>query len=156
MKGKFVKPKIWLKIGISLRLITQAMLTEATKWMIWRKVMISLFKNSFLKKLFLVWCHPNCLQGFYQTTVTTGELDPEDQELRDVAIIRIGFQHPSTQVYKMIPETFNDKLCEKPLQFNLVYTLIVCIFLFSFNWWTYGHHNGCKHYQHYWTAWIPC
>ena len=87
--------------------------------------MNSPFKNSFLKKLFLAWCHPNCLQGFYQTTVTTGELDPEDQELRDVAIIRVGFQHPSTQVYKMIPETFNDKLCEKPLQFNLVYPLVV-------------------------------
>ena len=91
--------------------------------------MISLFKKSFFKEtFFLVWCHPNCLQGFYQTTVTTGELDPEDQELRDVAIIRIGFQHPSTQVYKMIPETFNDKLCEKPLQFNLVYPLIVSFF----------------------------
>ena len=90
--------------------------------------MISLFKNSFLKKLFLAWCHPNCLQGFYQTTVTTGELDPEDQELKNVAIIRIGFQHPSTQVYKMIPETFNDKLCEKPLQFNLVFPLVVSFF----------------------------
>ena len=90
--------------------------------------MNSLFKNSYLKKFFLAWCHPNCLQGFYQTTVTTGELDPEDQELKDVAIIRIGFQHPSTQVYKMIPETFNDKLCEKPLQFNLVYPLIVSFF----------------------------
>ena len=83
------------------------------------------FQKFFLKEpFFLVWCHPNCLQGFYQTTVTTGELDPEDQELRDVAIIRIGFQHPSTQVYKMIPETFNDKLCEKTWQFNMVYPLV--------------------------------
>ena len=88
-----------------------------------------LLKNCFKQSnLFLDWCHPNCLQGFYQTTVTAGELDPEDQELRDVAIIRVGFQHTSTQVYKMIPETFNDKLCEKSLQFNLVYSIVASFF----------------------------
>ena len=91
--------------------------------------MMILGKHSFFKEIFFLdWCHPNCLQGFYKTTVTTGELDPKDQELRDVAIIRVGFQHTSTQVYKMIPETFNDKLCEKPLQFNLVYPLVVSFF----------------------------
>ena len=67
-------------------------------------------KNVFQSSV--AWCHPNCLQESYQTTLTSAELDTNDTNLRDVAVIKVSYQTSSTKVYKMIPQTFGEKICK--------------------------------------------
>ena len=76
---------------------------------------------AFVICILTAWCHPNCLQASFETTLTSAELDRDDQNLRDVAIVKVSFQTSSTKVFKMIPQTFGEKLCKISNQFLKIF-----------------------------------